>query len=109
MSGRRPPLTTDRRLGAGAVLRPGASAPYRAIEIIEGEPHIVRDDFFAAGPSARGGPRDGSAGGWADPVARPLLCLVHLTDLQLADVQSPTRFEFLNRYFADPGWRPSWR
>jgi len=33
---------------------------------------------------------------------RPLLCLVHVTDLQLADVQSPTRFEFLNRYFADP-------
>ena len=25
-----------------------------------------------------------------------------MTDLQLADVQSPTRFEFLNRYFADP-------
>jgi metallophosphoesterase (TIGR03767 family) len=102
VSGRRPPLTTDRRLGAGAVLHHGSTTPYRAIEIIEGEPHIVRDDFFAAGPSARGGPRDGSAGGWADPVARPLLCLVHLTDLQLADVQSPTRFEFLNRYFADP-------
>ena len=27
---------------------------------------------------------------------------MHLTDLQLADVQSPTRFEFLNRQFADP-------
>ena len=27
---------------------------------------------------------------------------MHITDLQLADVQSPTRFEFLNRYFADP-------
>jgi hypothetical protein len=32
---------------------------------------------------------------------RPLLCLVHITDLQLADVQSPTRFEFLNAHFAD--------
>ncbi len=31
-----------------------------------------------------------------------MLCLAHLTDLQLADVQSPTRFEFLNRQFADP-------
>ncbi len=31
-----------------------------------------------------------------------MLSLVHITDLQLADVQSPTRFEFLNRYFADP-------
>lgn len=90
MSGARPPLTTDRRLAPGAVLRSGASAPYRAVEISEGEPHVVRDDF--------GGPEPGSR-----PAARrPLLCLAHLTDLQLADVQSPTRFEFLNRYFADP-------
>ena len=27
---------------------------------------------------------------------------MHITDLQLADVQSPTRFEFLNAQFADP-------
>ncbi len=33
---------------------------------------------------------------------RPLFCLVHITDLQLADVQSPARFEFLNARFADP-------
>jgi len=33
---------------------------------------------------------------------RPLLSLAHLTDLQIADVQSPTRFEFLNRLFTDP-------
>ena len=37
----------------------------------------------------------------ADRPGRPLLCLVHITDLQLADVQSPTRFEFLNAHFAD--------
>ena len=90
MSGRHPPLTTDRRLGAGAVLRRGASAPYRAVQIIEGEPHLVREDFRGADPGFRG-----AAG-------RPLLCLAHITDLQLADVQSPARFEFLNRYFADP-------
>ena len=90
MNGRRPPLTIDRRLGPGAVLRSGASAPYRAVEIIAGEPHNVRADLGAPDP---GSPRAG---------ARPLLCLVHVTDLQLADVQSPTRFEFLNRYFADP-------
>ncbi len=92
MTGRRPPLTTDRRLGAGLVLRSGSAAPYRAVQIIEGEPHVVRDDL--------GAPDDGSPAG-PDP-ARPLLCLAHITDLQLADVQSPTRFEFLNRYFADP-------
>jgi metallophosphoesterase (TIGR03767 family) len=90
VSGRRPPLTTHRRLGTGAVLRGGASAPYRAIEVIAGEPHIVRDDFAVPEPAAR--LRD----------ARPLLSLAHVTDLQLTDVQSPTRFEFLNRYFADP-------
>jgi metallophosphoesterase (TIGR03767 family) len=84
------PLTTDRRLGPGAVLRRGASAPYRAVEITEGEPHLVREDLGAPGPRFQPG------------AGRPLLCLVHVTDLQLADVQSPTRFEFLNRYFADP-------
>ena len=90
MSRRRPPLTTDRRLGPGGVLRSGASAPYRGVQITDGEPHVLREAFGRPGPAGR------SAGG------RPLLCLAHLTDLQLADVQSPTRFEFLNRYFADP-------
>jgi metallophosphoesterase (TIGR03767 family) len=90
VSGGHPPLTTDRCLGAGAVLRRGASAPYRAIEITEGEPHLVREDLGGPGLAARPG------------AGRPLLCLAHVTDLQLADVQSPTRFEFLNRYFADP-------
>jgi metallophosphoesterase (TIGR03767 family) len=91
MSGRRPPLTTDRCLGPGVILRHGASAPYRAVAITDGEPHIVRDDFGAPGPEP---PSTAAAG-------RPLLGLAHVTDLQLADVQSPTRFEFLNRYFAD--------
>ena len=45
MSGRHPPLTIHRRLAHGAVLRHGRSAPYRAIEIGAGEPHLVRDDF----------------------------------------------------------------
>ena len=92
VSGRRPPLTTHRRLERGAVLRSGRSAPYRAIEISAGEPHLVRDDFVADGP----------LGADARGPGRPLLCLVHITDLQLADVQSPARFEFLNARFADP-------
>ena len=85
MSGRHAPLTIHRRLGHGAVLRHGRSAPYRAIEIGAGEPHLVRDDFGAAGAQD---PEGSEAAG--DP-GRPLLCLVHITDLQLADVQSPTR------------------
>jgi metallophosphoesterase (TIGR03767 family) len=72
--------------------------PYRAVEIIEGERHLIRDDFGVAGPTSA----DGSTGGPRSAAGRPLGCLVHITDLQLADVQSPARFEFLNRYFADP-------
>jgi metallophosphoesterase (TIGR03767 family) len=95
VSGRHPPLTTERRLGAGAVLRSGTSAAYRAVEVIAGEPHLVRSDL---GPAAAGDTQPARS----PQAGRPLLCLVHVTDLQLADVQSPTRFEFLNRYFADP-------
>ena len=70
----------------------GGLAAYVAVAIIEGEPHLVRDDFRAPAPRPGTGPEAG----------RPLLTLVHVTDLQLADVQSPTRFEFLNARFADP-------
>ena len=90
MSGGQPPLTTSRRLGPGAVLRRGATADYLAVEIIDGEPHVVRGPMGMPGALAGNGP------------GRPLLCLAHITDLQIADVQSPTRFEFLNRLFADP-------
>ncbi|MGH3069144.1 MAG: hypothetical protein ACRDND_09910 [Streptosporangiaceae bacterium] len=92
MSAGRPPLTTHRRLAPGTVLRRGASSPYRAVEVIAGEPHVLRDDLSPVDPAAPS----------PHPRTRPPLCLVHVTDLQLADVQSPTRFEFLNRYFADP-------
>ena len=101
MSPPRPPLTTQRRLGAGRVLRAGSAAPYRAVAIVEGEPHLVRDDFGATAASAERGDSPAAATRASRP-GRPLLCLVHLTDLQLADVQSPARFEFLNRSFADP-------
>jgi metallophosphoesterase (TIGR03767 family) len=89
VSGGEPPLTTARRFGPGAVQRAGSLAPYRRLEIIGGEPHLVRADL-------------GSADIRPGATRRLLLSLAHLTDLQLADVQSPTRFEFLNRQFADP-------
>ncbi len=85
-----PPLTTQHRLGPGQVVRHSGMAPYRSVAIIDGEPHQVCDDLVTSAPDYR------------SSTGRPLLCLVHATDLQLADVQSPTRFEFLNRYFADP-------
>ena len=89
VTGQRPPLTTHRRLERGAVLRSGRSAPYRAIELGAGEPHLVRDDLLGGAEPARG-------------PGRALLCMAHITDLQIADVQSPARFEFLNAGFADP-------
>jgi metallophosphoesterase (TIGR03767 family) len=89
---RHPLLTTERRLDRGALLRHGRSAPYLAVEAGPGEPHLVRDDFGAGAPAGLSGHAPG----------RALLCLVHITDLQLADVQSPARFEFLNARFADP-------
>src|SRR5262249_54470678 len=56
--------------------------------------HSVRADL--------GGPPGGDAVDGARRGRRPVLVLGHITDLQLADVQSPTRFEFLNREFNDP-------
>jgi metallophosphoesterase (TIGR03767 family) len=85
----RAPLTTERRLAPGAVLRSGISAPYRAVEVIGGEPHLVLGGAAADPPGPAG-------------AGRPLLALVHITDLQLADVESPARFEFLNRFWSDP-------
>jgi metallophosphoesterase (TIGR03767 family) len=99
VSGPHPPLTTQRRLAAGPVLRRGNLAPYRAVELVAGEPHLVRADLAPGSPPGAG---EEAAARRAPLAGRPLLCLVHVTDLQLADVQSPTRFEFLNRYFADP-------
>jgi metallophosphoesterase (TIGR03767 family) len=93
VNGRHPPLTTHRRLDLGAVLRSGLSGSYRAVEMVAGEPHLIRDEFGWAGRSGAEFP---------DGPGRALFCLVHITDLQLADVQSPARFEFLNARFADP-------
>jgi metallophosphoesterase (TIGR03767 family) len=84
------PLSVHQRLGAGATLRAGRIAPYRSVIVQGGEPHLPRHDLLGGAPAAR------------PPSPVPLLCLAHLTDLQLADVQSPARFEFFNREFADP-------
>jgi len=57
----RPPLTTERRLGTGKVLRAGSTAPYRALTVVGGEPHIVRDDFSVAGDEPEGDSGAGAA------------------------------------------------
>ncbi len=89
-----PVLTTQRRLAAGAVKRAGIRAAYRAVAGGEGEPHSVRPDLV--GPARAAGLRS---------PGRPLACFAHVTDLHLSDVQSPARFEFLNREFHDPRFR----
>ena len=90
-SAARPVLTTETRLGAGAVVRMGSQAAYRAVGNFPGEPHVVRTELT----------------GTDEPV-KPLetiACIAHLTDLHVTDVQSPARFEWVNRYGRDPRFR----
>ncbi|MGY1711040.1 TIGR03767 family metallophosphoesterase [Geodermatophilus sp. SYSU D00758] len=85
--------TLDRVLGAGPVLRRGRDTDYRALDWHPGEPHLTRRELV--GPT------------WTPPRTgrRARACLAHVTDLQLADVCSPARFEYFHGHFADPRMR----
>ena len=93
MSAGRGGLTTERRLGAGAVVGEGSRAAYREIAELEGEPHMVRDDLVSDWNLDAVIPR------------QPIIAIGHITDLHVTDVQSPARFEFVNRYASDPRFR----
>ncbi|MFF8513305.1 TIGR03767 family metallophosphoesterase [Streptomyces sp. NPDC015492] len=67
---------------------PEGAGGYRAVLAGAGEPHVVRGELGGSVPSAGTG--------------RPLVAFAQLTDLHVADAQSPARVEFLDRY-ADPG------
>jgi len=84
-------LTTETRLGAGAVVRTGSRAAYRSVGEIAGEPHFVRTELAASDDPS--------------PVGDVIACIAHLTDLHVTDVQSPGRFEWVNRYGQDPRFR----
>ena len=86
-------LTTQRRLGAGSVLREGSRAPYREVAELEGEPHMVRRELV--GDSNQGSVKP----------KRAITAIGHITDLHVTDVQSPARFEFVNREWEDPRFR----
>ncbi|HEV3102491.1 MAG TPA: methylenetetrahydrofolate reductase [Candidatus Dormibacteraeota bacterium] len=88
-----PSVTHQRRLVAGAILRQGSMAPYRAIEAAEGEKHSMRPDLVDSdiGEHFR--------------IGTALACMAHLTDLHVTDAQSPARFEFINREYRDPRFR----
>jgi metallophosphoesterase (TIGR03767 family) len=87
-------LTTERRLGAGLVVRAGSRAGYRAVAEQPGEPHLLRTDLV---PDAKPGD--------VAPHGAATACLGHITDLHVIDVQSPARFEFVNRQWGDPRFR----
>jgi len=90
-SAARPVLTTETRLGAGPVVRTGSQAAYRAVGELAGEPHVLRTEL--AGSDEPVQPRE------------TIASLAHLTDLHVTDVQSPARFEWVNRYGQDPRFR----
>jgi metallophosphoesterase (TIGR03767 family) len=87
------PLTSERRLGAGSVVGKGSRADYREVAELEGEPHLIRSDLVGDSPRLSVEPR------------RPIIAIGHITDLHVTDVQSPARFEFVNRYADDPRFR----
>ena len=89
-----PALSVYRRLAAGDVKRDSARAAYRGVAALEGELHTVRPDLVGGAAAA----------GFRIP-GRHLAGLGHITDLHQCDVQSPARFEFLNREFRDPRFR----
>jgi len=86
-------LTVHRRLTAGPVLRTGTLASYRGLVEAAGEPHVVRTEL--TGPIA----------GELRARRGALMALAHLTDLHFTDVESPVRFEFLNRFAGDSRFR----
>jgi metallophosphoesterase (TIGR03767 family) len=86
-------LTTERRLGAGAEVGQGSRAAYRALTELEGEPHQVRHDLVGDTTRKEVTPE------------RAIIAIGHITDLHVTDVQSPARFEFVNRHADDPRFR----
>jgi metallophosphoesterase (TIGR03767 family) len=87
-------LTLSRRLDAGPVLRRGSRASYHSVAEVEGEPHTVRWDLVGAQATAT-----------IDPPGVAIASLAHITDLHMTDVESPARFEFINREHGDPRFR----
>ncbi|HXW80856.1 MAG TPA: hypothetical protein VEJ84_15245, partial [Acidimicrobiales bacterium] len=82
--------TLERTLQPGPPRSAGSECEYRRLVYGPGEPRLVRDDL--AGESRATGQELVS-----------VLRVGHLTDFQIADVQSPGRFEFFERLRGRPG------
>ena len=67
---------------------------YHSVAEVEGEPHSIRSELVteAAAASVK---TDG----------RAIACFGQITDLHVTDVDSPARFEFINREYADVRFR----
>lgn len=93
------PTSLHQTLQQGQVQRHGRLGAYRNLAYGPGEPRVVREELAGATPAP----------------GRELVSVLHighLTDLQLADVQSPGRFEFFEQLRGTPGaeaYVPSWR
>lgn len=85
------PTTLERTLAAGTTARLGTEQPYRRLSFAGGERRRLRRETNVARDRSRSVQR------------HSLLVLVQLTDLQLADVASPGRFEFFEYLRGMPG------
>ncbi|SED69039.1 hypothetical protein [Jiangella alba] len=84
--------TWDRILIAGDAVAAGTETAYRAVAAAPGEAHGIRADLCETHP------------GGIEP-GEPILRLAHLTDLHLADTQSPLRLDFAMQVGErSPGW-----
>jgi metallophosphoesterase (TIGR03767 family) len=88
------PTTLERTISPGAILRPGKRLGYRRLRQRPGAPRRVRDELGGAG-----------ARGHEPGRGRSLCYLAQVSDIQLADVASPGRFEFLEALRGLPGTR----
>ena len=82
--------STKESLDKGPVIKEGEATPFYSLARNGGEPYLVRYDLVGSELSTP--PFSG----------RSILRFVQLTDVQLADTESPARFEYINRFFRDP-------
>jgi metallophosphoesterase (TIGR03767 family) len=106
MTGNGGPFTTlQRTLGPGPARSAGTEGQYRQLVYGPGEPRLVRDDLAGDLPG-RPGPEAAPLAGGKPLRGTELVSLLHvghLTDIQLADVQSPGRLEFFEKLRGRPG------
>ncbi|MEA2627746.1 MAG: hypothetical protein QOJ10_206 [Chloroflexota bacterium] len=69
-------------------------ADYRSVAEVEGEPHSVRSELIGATAAAA-----------LKSPGVAISCIAHITDLHMTDVESPARFEYINREYQDPRFR----